>query len=84
MIPTSPLLEVSETTIPFGLLRLAEQLMPCSAPVNALARLRPFANIVFTAPFKSLRNTSHFIRSHLSPSVPLSSRTIKFVTNVEP
>ncbi|RWW27296.1 hypothetical protein GW17_00008279 [Ensete ventricosum] len=35
-------LEVSETTIPFGLLRLAEQLVPCSAPVNALARLRLF------------------------------------------
>ncbi|RWW16497.1 hypothetical protein GW17_00019617 [Ensete ventricosum] len=45
-------LEVSETTIPFGLLRLAEQLVPCSTPVNALARLRPFANTVFTAPFK--------------------------------
>ncbi|RWV78102.1 hypothetical protein GW17_00060987, partial [Ensete ventricosum] len=45
-------LEVSETTIPFGLLRLAEQLVPCSAPANALARLRPFANTVSTAPFK--------------------------------
>ncbi|RRT79418.1 hypothetical protein B296_00004802 [Ensete ventricosum] len=45
-------LEVSETTIPFGLLRLTEQLVPCSAPGNALARLRLFANIVPTTPFK--------------------------------
>ncbi|RWW87539.1 hypothetical protein BHE74_00003632 [Ensete ventricosum] len=45
-------MEVSETTPPFGLFRLAEQLMPCSAPANALARLRPFANTVYTAPFK--------------------------------
>ncbi|RWV84270.1 hypothetical protein BHE74_00044040 [Ensete ventricosum] len=45
-------LEVSETTIPFGLLRLAKQLVPCSAPANALARLRPFANTVSTASFK--------------------------------
>ncbi|RWW08978.1 hypothetical protein GW17_00027559 [Ensete ventricosum] len=46
------LLKVSETTIPFGLLRLAEQLVPCSAPANALARLRPFANTVPSAPFE--------------------------------
>ncbi|RRT40113.1 hypothetical protein B296_00051717 [Ensete ventricosum] len=45
-------LEVLETTIPFGLLRLAEQLVPCSAPANALARLRLFANTVSNAPFK--------------------------------
>ncbi|RRT47471.1 hypothetical protein B296_00004617 [Ensete ventricosum] len=45
-------LKVSETTIPFGLLRLAEQLVPCSVPVNALARLRPFANTAPTTPFK--------------------------------
>ncbi|RWW39500.1 hypothetical protein BHE74_00055168 [Ensete ventricosum] len=37
---------------PFGLLCLVEQLVPCSAPVNALARLRLFANIVPTTPFK--------------------------------
>ncbi|RWW47642.1 hypothetical protein BHE74_00046346, partial [Ensete ventricosum] len=41
-----------ETTIPFGLLRLAEQLMPYSTPANALARLRLFANTVPTTPFK--------------------------------
>ncbi|RWV79774.1 hypothetical protein BHE74_00039967 [Ensete ventricosum] len=29
-------LEVSKTTIPFGLLRLAEQLVSCSVPANAL------------------------------------------------
>ncbi|RWV96864.1 hypothetical protein GW17_00040390 [Ensete ventricosum] len=29
-------LEVSETTIPFRLLRVTEQLVPCSAPVNDL------------------------------------------------
>ncbi|RRT67605.1 hypothetical protein B296_00017620 [Ensete ventricosum] len=46
-------LEVSETTIPFGLLCLAEQLVPCSAPANAFARLRLFANTVPTAPFKA-------------------------------
>ncbi|RRT56201.1 hypothetical protein B296_00037091 [Ensete ventricosum] len=46
-------LVVSETTIPFGLLRLAEQLVPCSAPTNALARLRLFANTVSTTPFKA-------------------------------
>ncbi|RZR89971.1 hypothetical protein BHM03_00017788 [Ensete ventricosum] len=46
------LLEVSETTIPFGLLRLAEQLMSYSALANALARMRPFANTVPTAPFR--------------------------------
>ncbi|RRT57072.1 hypothetical protein B296_00011750 [Ensete ventricosum] len=45
-------LEVSETIIPFRLLCLAEQLVPCSAPVNVLARLRLFANTVPTAPFK--------------------------------
>ncbi|RRT79679.1 hypothetical protein B296_00021536 [Ensete ventricosum] len=45
-------LKVSETTIPFRLLRLAEQLVSCSAPANALARLRLFANIVSDAPFK--------------------------------
>ncbi|RWW53171.1 hypothetical protein BHE74_00040363 [Ensete ventricosum] len=45
-------LEVSETTIPFGVLRLAEQLVPCSALANALARLRLFANTVPTSPFK--------------------------------
>ncbi|RWW39673.1 hypothetical protein BHE74_00054972 [Ensete ventricosum] len=45
-------LEVSETTIPFGLLRLAEHLVPCSAPANALAKLRLFANTVPIAPFK--------------------------------
>ncbi|RWV83664.1 hypothetical protein GW17_00054698 [Ensete ventricosum] len=45
-------MEVSETTFPFGLLRLAEQFVPCSAPVNVLARLRPFANTVSTTPFK--------------------------------
>ncbi|RWV94027.1 hypothetical protein GW17_00043475 [Ensete ventricosum] len=45
-------LEVSETTIPFGLLRLTEQLASCSALVNALARLRLFANTIPTAPFK--------------------------------
>ncbi|RZS17545.1 hypothetical protein BHM03_00049714 [Ensete ventricosum] len=49
------LLEVSETTIPFGLLHLAEQLVPCSALANALARSRLFANIVPTAPFKRSR-----------------------------
>ncbi|RWW38474.1 hypothetical protein BHE74_00056287 [Ensete ventricosum] len=38
--------QVSDTTIPFGLLCLAEQLVPCSAPVNVLARLRLFANTV--------------------------------------
>ncbi|KAJ8492224.1 hypothetical protein OPV22_013945 [Ensete ventricosum] len=32
-------LEVSETTIPFRLLRLTEQLVPCSTLANALARL---------------------------------------------
>ncbi|RWW66190.1 hypothetical protein BHE74_00026455 [Ensete ventricosum] len=47
-------LEVSETTTPFGLLRLAEQLVPCSAPANALARLRLFANTVSNAPFKKV------------------------------
>ncbi|RWW73545.1 hypothetical protein BHE74_00018570 [Ensete ventricosum] len=46
-------LEVSETTIPFGLLRLVEQLVPCSTPTNALARLRLFANTVPTVPFKA-------------------------------
>ncbi|RZS17883.1 hypothetical protein BHM03_00050088 [Ensete ventricosum] len=45
-------LEVSETTIPFGLLCFAEQLVSCSAPANALARLRLFANIVPIALFK--------------------------------
>ncbi|RZR99241.1 hypothetical protein BHM03_00028743 [Ensete ventricosum] len=55
-------LEVSETTIPFGLLRLAEQLVPCSATTNALARLRFFANTVPTAPFK-------FLPLLLSPSI---------------
>ncbi|RRT51966.1 hypothetical protein B296_00046100, partial [Ensete ventricosum] len=40
------------TTIPFGLLCLAEQLVPRSGPANALARLRLFANTVPTAPFK--------------------------------
>ncbi|RZS12752.1 hypothetical protein BHM03_00044241 [Ensete ventricosum] len=48
LISTSTL----KTTIPFGLLRLAEQLMLYSAPANALARLRVFANIVSTTPFK--------------------------------
>ncbi|RRT74046.1 hypothetical protein B296_00005980 [Ensete ventricosum] len=47
-------LEVSETTIPFGLFRLAEQLVPCSAPTNILARLRLFANTVSTTPFKKV------------------------------
>ncbi|RZS21323.1 hypothetical protein BHM03_00053950 [Ensete ventricosum] len=45
-------LKVSETTIPFGLLRLVEQLVPCSAPANALSRLRLFPNTVSTASFK--------------------------------
>ncbi|RZR82103.1 hypothetical protein BHM03_00008445 [Ensete ventricosum] len=45
-------LEVSKTTIPFGLLRLAEQLMPCSAPANALARLQLIANTAPATPFK--------------------------------
>ncbi|RRT64030.1 hypothetical protein B296_00027057, partial [Ensete ventricosum] len=45
-------LEVSKTIIPFGLLRLAEQLVSCSAHANALARLWLFANTVPTAPFK--------------------------------
>ncbi|RWW39338.1 hypothetical protein BHE74_00055343, partial [Ensete ventricosum] len=45
-------LEVSNTTILFGLIRLAEQLVPYSAPVNALARLRLFVITVPTAPFK--------------------------------
>ncbi|RRT56077.1 hypothetical protein B296_00004690 [Ensete ventricosum] len=45
-------LEVSKTTIPFGLLHLTEQLVPYSAPANALARLRLFANTVPTAHFK--------------------------------
>ncbi|RRT60428.1 hypothetical protein B296_00022143 [Ensete ventricosum] len=45
-------LEVSKTTIPFGLLRLAKQLVSCSAPAKALARLRLFDNTVPTAPFK--------------------------------
>ncbi|RWV91430.1 hypothetical protein GW17_00046280, partial [Ensete ventricosum] len=68
----------SETTIPLGLLRLAEQLVPCSAPANALARLPLFANTVPTAPFKLLRNTSHFARSHLSPCAALALSTVKF------
>ncbi|RZR87767.1 hypothetical protein BHM03_00015242 [Ensete ventricosum] len=44
-------LEVSDT-IPFGLFRFAEQLMPCSALVDASARLRLFSNTVLAAPFK--------------------------------
>ncbi|RWV91252.1 hypothetical protein GW17_00046473 [Ensete ventricosum] len=45
-------LKVSEIDIPFGLLRLAKQLVPCFAPANILARLRLFVNTVPTAPFK--------------------------------
>ncbi|RWW53123.1 hypothetical protein BHE74_00040412 [Ensete ventricosum] len=50
-ISTSTL--ISEITIPFGLLRLADQLVPCSALANALARLRLFANTIPTTPFKT-------------------------------
>ncbi|RWW70583.1 hypothetical protein BHE74_00021728 [Ensete ventricosum] len=63
-------LEVSETTIPFGLLRLAEQLVPCSTPVNALARLRPFAKTVPTAPFRVSQRAklvAHFCRLRMYP-----------------
>ncbi|RWV98870.1 hypothetical protein GW17_00038258, partial [Ensete ventricosum] len=45
----------SETTIPFGLLCLAEQLVFYSVPANAFARLRLFANTVSTAPFKATK-----------------------------
>ncbi|RRT66134.1 hypothetical protein B296_00022215, partial [Ensete ventricosum] len=55
----------SKTTIPFGLLRLAEQLVPCSAPANALARLRPFANTVPTAPFKKDTDKHEHFIEHL-------------------
>ncbi|RRT33991.1 hypothetical protein B296_00055556 [Ensete ventricosum] len=54
---------ISETIIPFGILRLAEQLVSCSAPINALARLRFFANTVPTEPFKSV--TGDTDRDHL-------------------
>ncbi|RWV77206.1 hypothetical protein GW17_00061999 [Ensete ventricosum] len=57
-------LEVSETTIPFGLLRLAEQLVPSSALANALARLRLFANTIPTAPFK-VKQRAEFV-AHFS------------------
>ncbi|RWW67696.1 hypothetical protein BHE74_00024840 [Ensete ventricosum] len=61
--------EVLETIIPFGLLRLAEQLVPCSAPANALVRLRLFANTVPTAPFK--------FRSHLGMATNTPSSMYK-------
>ncbi|RRT41379.1 hypothetical protein B296_00049221 [Ensete ventricosum] len=79
--------EVSETTIPFGLLCLAEQLVPCSAPANILARLRPFANTVSTIPFKvlqlpelvahfsrlqSLARSFMFVCTHACPSAKIS------------
>ncbi|RWV90525.1 hypothetical protein GW17_00047258 [Ensete ventricosum] len=38
---------------PVGLLHLTEQFVHCSAPVNALARLRLFANTTPVAPFKA-------------------------------
>ncbi|RZR81796.1 hypothetical protein BHM03_00008095 [Ensete ventricosum] len=38
-------LEVSETTIPFGLLCLAEQLVPCSAPANGDIAFRNSSSI---------------------------------------
>ncbi|RRT33310.1 hypothetical protein B296_00045274 [Ensete ventricosum] len=50
-LPATPLSR-KETTIPFGLVCLAEQLVPYSVPANALARLRIFANTVPTALFK--------------------------------
>ncbi|RRT34290.1 hypothetical protein B296_00045244 [Ensete ventricosum] len=46
---STPILKI---TIPFRLLHLVEQLVPCSVPANALARLRLFANTVPTTPFK--------------------------------
>ncbi|RRT42880.1 hypothetical protein B296_00026405, partial [Ensete ventricosum] len=45
-------LRLLHTTIPFGLLRLAKQLVPCSAPANALARLRD------SSPIQSLLHPS--------------------------
>ncbi|RZS27591.1 hypothetical protein BHM03_00061093 [Ensete ventricosum] len=56
-ISTSTL--ISEITIPFGLLRLADQLVPCSALANALARLRLFANTIPTTPFKLPTASDH-------------------------
>ncbi|RWV85927.1 hypothetical protein GW17_00052229 [Ensete ventricosum] len=38
---------------PLGLLRLTEQCVHCSAPTNALARLRLFANTAPATPFKA-------------------------------
>ncbi|RRT64428.1 hypothetical protein B296_00030448 [Ensete ventricosum] len=38
----------------------------------------PFTSVSFAQLFWSLRNTSHFVRSHLSPSTLLALSTIKF------
>ncbi|RWW78723.1 hypothetical protein BHE74_00013037 [Ensete ventricosum] len=45
----------------------------------------PLTSVSFAQLFRSLRNTSHFARSHLSPSVPLclEHRQV-LVANVEP
>ncbi|RZS06585.1 hypothetical protein BHM03_00037262 [Ensete ventricosum] len=44
----------------------------------------PLTSMSFAQLFRSLRNTSHFARSHLSPSTPLALSTVKFGANVEP
>ncbi|RWW46314.1 hypothetical protein BHE74_00047764 [Ensete ventricosum] len=38
----------------------------------------PLTSVSFAQLFRSLRNTSHFARSHLSPSAPLALSTVKF------
>ncbi|RWW81086.1 hypothetical protein BHE74_00010543 [Ensete ventricosum] len=50
---------------PLWILYLAEQLVPCSVPANALVRLRPFVNTVPTAPFK-LKSTTKQTKLGLS------------------
>ncbi|RWV93465.1 hypothetical protein GW17_00044080 [Ensete ventricosum] len=54
---------------------------PCTSPCMSTESFEfaiPLTSVSFAQLFRSLRNTSHFARSHLSPSAPLALSTIKF------